>query len=588
MQYRILFYQLPNEKGGTLKKKTLETLLYAAIFCLAVWLRFQFLGTSPLTESEADAALKAFQLSEGLNVLLDAQAGYVLLTSVLFYFLKSTEFWARFLPALAGSVLVFSPLLYCKQLGHLPAVLLAAGLAIDPALVISSRMADGSIFGITFLLFALGFLLNGHAAMAGIFTALALMGGQTAWFGMCIFLLAAAVWFVIKKISRVENLPNAETAWKFKWKSFAAGLVITAVLGFSIFMTVPEGLGAIFSGLAAFAAGWASSQGLSIGTALWSLLLYEGLPLLIGLIAAALAVQQKEMPAKILTIVSIAALILIIAYPERGFSLFPWLSIPLWALLSRYLLPGCTMNDVEKFPFFSLLAVILAISIFALQNLKGMFTGSAMETGSMQLRAASFLGSLLIIILATGFAVWAWSVNTAIKALFGAIFILLLAFNTSTNWHIIQSPREGKQEVWLYESFKDQDLFTRTVSDYTEWNIGSGHQSTVMISGIESGAVDWSLRMADKIEHVQALPETFTPEMVVTSSSGQLSLESEYSGQDFILSSQPVWKGLNAFNWLRWYFVRETPHVDQTILLWVRVDQFPGYKANELLPTNQP
>lgn len=573
-----------------MRKKTVEIALYAAIFCLAIIQHFYQLGISPLSEGEAAAAINAFHLSKGLDVIFDAQTGYVLLTSVLFYFLKASEFWARFLPAIVGSLIVFTPILYKKHLGDLPALLLAFGLAIDPGLIITSRMADGSVFGITFFLFAMGFLINGRSALAGVFGALALLGGPSVWFGLSVSLLTGAGYFTFRKTGKTENQKDhpieEKDGWNFKWKHFLTGFGITAFLVFSAFLTTPEGLGGLFSGLAAFVEGWSLPQAMSISTTLWSLIFYEALPVLLGIVAIVIAFQRRDPIIVTLSFWSLASLILILLYPARGFSLFPWMTIPLWGLLGKYILADYSLADVEKIPYLGLFVMILIAFVFSGMNLKGIFTGSVVDNTSMQLRIVSILGSLLIIILAAGLTIWEWSVSTATRALFGAVFILLFANNISTIWNILTSPTELKQEVWLSNNFVDEDLFTKTLADYQRWNIGTGNQLSVLISGIDSKALEWSLRMNDNIEPTQVLPATFDPEMVITNSSEQLLLENQYAGQDFILSREPVWDDLDTWGWFRWFFVRETPYIDKSIILWVRVDQFPGYEANELLPTN--
>jgi len=66
----------------------------------------------------------------------------------------------------------------------------------------------------------------------------------------------------LEKTGAVENQPIIEEKQKLDWKSFAAGFGSTVVLSFSIFMAVPEGMGGIFSGLAAFVASWVSTADL--------------------------------------------------------------------------------------------------------------------------------------------------------------------------------------------------------------------------------------------------------------------------------------------------------------------------------------
>ena len=93
--------------------------LYLLAFLLAALLRFIELGALPLTDTEANWALQALSLAQGEKVLLSGQAGYIAFTSFLFYTLESTNFLARFVPAFAGSFIVFLPyFIHKSQIGR--------------------------------------------------------------------------------------------------------------------------------------------------------------------------------------------------------------------------------------------------------------------------------------------------------------------------------------------------------------------------------------------------------------------------------------------------------------------------------------
>src|SRR5690349_13450788 len=128
-----------------------EGWLYGLAFLIAILFRFIQLGAAPLTDSEATLALQAFHLAHGQNVILAPQTAYILLTSIFFAIIESTNFMARLVPALAGSLLVFAPLLFRNKIGSRPALLLAFLLAFDPGLTALSRQANGTILAVTFL-----------------------------------------------------------------------------------------------------------------------------------------------------------------------------------------------------------------------------------------------------------------------------------------------------------------------------------------------------------------------------------------------------------------------------------------------------
>ena len=102
-----------------------EGWLYALAFILAVGLRFIQLGAMPLTDIEAAPALQALQIAQGLKPALSPYPFYILSTSVLFFLYGSgTDFLARFIPALTGSLLVFAPLIL-RRIKPRPSLFLA-------------------------------------------------------------------------------------------------------------------------------------------------------------------------------------------------------------------------------------------------------------------------------------------------------------------------------------------------------------------------------------------------------------------------------------------------------------------------------
>jgi len=573
-----------------LRKRTLETCLYAIIFIAAAALRFYRLGSSPLLESEAAAAINAFHVSQGTPILFDSHSGYTLLTSVLFYLLHASEFAARFLPALIGSCLVFAPLLYKRYLGSMPGLILAVSLAIDPSLVFTSRLAGEQIFGITFLLFAVGFYLCGNAPLAGIFSALALLGGDTTWFALIILVLIVAVHVVPGRSRGQQDVANDDSVEpvksQYSWKVFLIWFGIATFLIFSLFLLTPGGLSGAFSGLTGFISGWTQPSGIGIRSMLAGMVSYEGLPLVLGLVGAVVALIKRDRINTVLLVWLLLSGLMVFLYPARQFTFLPWFSIPLWILFIKNLLADYSLADVEIIPYFGLLIAMLAAFIFAWFNFRGVFTGAAADTIATQLRIASSLGSFLVIIIMAGIVVWGWSWPTAQKALIAWAVIWLLGFNISAVWNLVSAQNNLKQEIWLSDAFMDEDLFNKTISDYQRWNIGSGNINKIMLVGMQPDVLEWALRSKENIERVQALPENMDPEMVVSSSSQQLLLENQYAGQDFILFRQPVWEELDMWGWFRWFIQRRAPSVDETIILWVRSNQFPGYEANDIQPTN--
>src|SRR5512142_3345608 len=146
-----------------------EPLLYVLAFAVALAVRLANLGAAPLSDNEATWALQALGVAQGTRPLLGSQPAYILLTSVLFYALGAgTNFLARLVPALAGSVLALVPALFVHRLKPRISVILAFMLALEPGLVGLSRQAGSGILAVTSVLLAWGLWENRKPAAAGI------------------------------------------------------------------------------------------------------------------------------------------------------------------------------------------------------------------------------------------------------------------------------------------------------------------------------------------------------------------------------------------------------------------------------------
>src|SRR3970040_1994302 len=111
-----------------------EGWLYWLAFLLALGFRLIQPGASPLTDSEATLALQALHIARGTNPLLGPQAGYILFTSILIAIIESTNFMARFVPAIVGSALVFVPYFFREKIKPRPALIVGFLFAFDPGL----------------------------------------------------------------------------------------------------------------------------------------------------------------------------------------------------------------------------------------------------------------------------------------------------------------------------------------------------------------------------------------------------------------------------------------------------------------------
>ena len=115
---------------------SLELLLYLILFTFGAWLRFNQLDRQPLTDAEAREALSALPQPAEFQPP-DPGPGspaYQVLTGLVFSFTGADDRIARWAPAVAGSLLLLTPLLVRPQIGRGAALMTTLLLGISPTL----------------------------------------------------------------------------------------------------------------------------------------------------------------------------------------------------------------------------------------------------------------------------------------------------------------------------------------------------------------------------------------------------------------------------------------------------------------------
>ncbi|MEW6233509.1 MAG: glycosyltransferase family 39 protein, partial [Chloroflexota bacterium] len=135
--------------GGFTLTITVETALYLVAVLVALAARLGDLGGRPLQESEAVAALAAWQAHRGLPLNLAGASSLVVLFDVIFFSLfGGGDAAARLAPALFGTALVAMPYFLRDFLGRRGAIFASFVFALSPSFVYFSRFSSGSIIAV--------------------------------------------------------------------------------------------------------------------------------------------------------------------------------------------------------------------------------------------------------------------------------------------------------------------------------------------------------------------------------------------------------------------------------------------------------
>lgn len=548
-----------------------ESILYLLAFIIAFGIRFIQLGAMPLNDAEAEAALQALKISQSESTTLSPHPFYILSTSVLFLIYGGgTNFLARFIPALIGSLLVLSPLLFDDRLKPRPSLILAFFLALDAGLVAISRQAASPIFAITFLILTFGFINKNKYTLASITAALAFLSGPSIWLGILGILIT---WMIFQLFNRNSITNYQLLITNSPITNYLITFVITFVTIGSLFFLIPNGLSAAFASIPEFIKLWLSKSETSIGMILISLLVYQPLTLLLAIVAIVRGSLNNVKRIIFLSLWLFVSLLLVIFLPDKQISYLAWTLIPISALASLELARAFNIFPEERVEASGVVFLTVFIWVFAWLGFAGL-TWFPEGTREYALRFWMLIGALVLLILSLLLVAAGWSIRIArIGGVWGLTISLgILALGGTLGSAGLRGL--SYPELWWQDKIPAQaDLLRETANQVSEFYTGDDNSASIVILGIDSPALVWSLRGFD-VQTTQAVDVTTSPDIVITPFQNDPILSSGYRGQDFNWRQTPLWNVSPINAWFRWVTLRDISYGGETIILWARDDVF--------------
>jgi hypothetical protein len=558
---------------------TLEHALYALAFVFAVGLRFLHLGALPLSDYEANWALQALRITQGLRPAVGPNPAYVHLTAVLFYIFGATNFLARFWPALAGSAMILAAWSLRGHIGRLPAIILAFGLAIDPGLVAMSHLAGGPMLAIAFLVLTTVMWMDGHRAAAGLFAGMALLSGPSVWFGLTGLGLAWALGSGIQKrplikleeeTAHLEAVPSSSRLRLEEFREVLFWGIGTLVVAGTLFFFSPKGLSAFVASLGTFLRGWWTPSGIQLMRLLLALPAYEILPIAFGIAGGVRGIINRDTDSLRLGIWALVALVLALIYPGRQTGDLVWAILPLWILASIEMARHFNFQGSHLWEVAGSVTVVMAFLIFGWLNLASI---TNMDWGSDLVRTRLWLlaAVVLLIVLSLLLVGMGWSVSVArMGGVWGGLIALtLFTIAMSTGAAGLRQPLTV--ELWQAEPRTGRvDILLKVANQISDLNRGYVDQLPLTILNINSPALSWLFRDW-QVQEISELPPDAIPEIIITAS-GDLSLSTKYRGEQLVLHEMATWDKATSVDWLKWFIYRQMPLLKDNVILWVRSD----------------
>lgn len=549
-----------------------EGWLYLLAFFIAFGVRIAQLGALPLNDVEAASALQALKISQNENIALNPHPFYILSTAVLFFIYGGgTDFLARFMPALIGSLLVFAPLLFDNRLKPRPSLLLAFFIALDPGMVAISRQAASPIFAIAFFIFTLGFINKNKLTLASIFAALTLLSGPSFWLGLLGFIISWTIFQVLNRQSPTSNLqfliPNSQ------FTNYLIPFILTFIAAGTLFLTVPNGLSAAFASLPEFFKSFTGASETTWGMILISIVIYQPLALILAIFAIVRGILNNIQRVAFLTVWMLVAVLLVIFLPARQIADVAWALIPLNALAALELARAFNIYPEERIEVAGVTLLTVFIWVFAWLGFAGMVWYPA-DSEQYILRFWMLLGSLVLLALSLLLVAAGWSTRIArIGGVWGFV-IALGALMVGGAFGAAGLRGQNAPELWWQTQIPAQaHLLRATVEQVSEFYTGNDTSASVVIAGLDSPALAWVLREHD-VQIVETLDPASAPDIVITPFENNPALIAAYRGQDFNWRQTYLWHVSSFDVWVRWVTLREISYTGEAIILWARDDLF--------------
>ena len=569
-----------------------EGWLYWLAFLIALGFRTIQLGDTPLTDSEAQFALQALHIAQGKAPLLGTQPAYILFTSVLFLVTESTNFIARFVPAIVGSAIVFTPYYFRESIKPRPALILAFLFAIDPGFVALSRQASGTILAVTFLLFTWAMWKSGHAIPTGIFAGLTLLSGPSVWSGVLMLGLTSIFLQGMKNSSQPQQ--------EYDWRSTLIAFIATVLLGGTLFFTTPNGLSALFNSIPAYLKGWVTSSAFTPGRTFLTFAAYEPLGIFLALFALIRGFRLQSVRYIKLSIWLAVSLLVAVFY--RQTSELAWVIIPLLILAARELSRSFDIYLDERVEIGVVAGAIMILLVYIWFNVAniGLNPYAHLVPTQFPFRIALFGQTLvntiiefpfdayyiiliiasLILVVCIGLVAFGWSPRTARLGTTWSFSLFLGIYAIGAAWGASGLRTPNGVELWLPDQSPAQaDLAMSSINDISLFSRGHIESEPVTIVGVDSPALEWTLRNHD-VQVVSILDPLNAPPIVITPLMNELGLPSAYRGQDFTWRQPPTWDIIQSPDWVGWLVYRQLPRDTETIILWARDDLFPDARED--------
>jgi uncharacterized protein (TIGR03663 family) len=589
---------------------TFEVLVYALVGAVALLLRIASLENRPLAPFEAQTAAAAWEFLNGQTVGAYSSPLLFTLDWLSFVLFGASDWTARILPALLGTLLVFIPLLVRGTLGRLGAVVAATLIAFSPTIVFFARalsgveLAAGGALAASILFYQYRHTQSTRALYAAAFLAAASLTADAVAFTVLIAGgIYLAVDFFLSRINAEESKAVQEEQEPRILENplvrAAIIFVTTYVLIGTTFLLNRDGLGVAFNLLGEWFSSFSGIGGL-VSPLNW-LIVYEPLPLIFGMAGLVLVFTLRgENPAQVgmLRMFSVMAAFTFVFYTfaaVKSPGVTVAIALPLILLAGWFVgnllerarddiaASGGAQSTISgELPVLAMMLILAALVYVqvasflqntsfspALDALYDLLGGSAPEASLLVAGATLGFVSLVLLGVFVGLSILLIGVARTTTLMAVVILVLLSLGMVRATWQLAFPGDEPVRELLLGEQtpLQVRDLLT-DVEFYSQAEYGDSHVIRITADP-QLGAVGrWYLRRFPNLVWTSNPAELPTAQAVLTPSDAPPA--GDWMGRQYQIGTKWEPTGLDGLALWKWFVFREGGSTDpRTIYVWL-------------------
>lgn len=580
---------------------------YLALLCFALVLRFAEIDTVPLMPAETHNALAAWReiMPNAPGATLISTSPVLFATqSVSFSLLGATELTARLGTALAGALLVLSPILFRSLLGGTRAFLLSIFLTFSPVLLAASRSSSPDVWALLFAVLSLwafwqAFTHARYATFAIImFAALIFLVGTSGLILGIILLLASALTLLWRRTlvpAEAEELAPTGSGGSIraslKWALPIALLVVFVVsTGFMLFPAGFSSVGEVVGGAVraitqpAGLGGYAALVALFYEPALW-------LFALVSLIIRRDRLTSLDIFLAAWVMIAILATLLFAdGSPDHAL----WLTVPLAAMsvnaLVRVFAPDDDITFLAaprwaRWVIAASLIGMLCVFTLSFQSLARSFL--ATPGGELSAVAPDSTSVILLLVsilfLIIGFFLFAslWGNRTTWQGIGLGAAAFLLVTSLGSGWNASVTQAQNPAEFWhMHATHSDTVLMRETLFEVADRISRAFPVMPVKVMAPQDGIVAWLLRDFSQAEYISDINDARGVEVgILPATIDDATWGEGYVGQDFTVSRAWDLSTLNVIDIPALWTQRRARFprtAEDRVVLWLRLDVYQG------------